>query len=72
MINDPEAVEAAEIERIRQTPVDYERNLAVFEAMLAHARAMGAMPVADPLYGIEAKIRLAKALNEVGTRRPRA
>lgn len=72
MIKDPEAVLAAEVERIRQTPVDFERNLALFESMLEHARAMGAMPVADPLFGIEAKIRLAKALNEVAAYGPRS
>lgn len=71
MIRDPQAVEAAEIERMRRTPVDYERNFAIFESMLEHAIAMGAMPVQDPLYGIEAKIRLAKAMNEVAANRAR-
>lgn len=65
MFENPKEVEAIEIERIRQTPVDYERNLEIFESMLQYARAMGAMPAKDPLYGIESKIKLAKALNEV-------
>lgn len=63
MIRGTRIWEAWERDLIRRTPADFARNLRIAEAMLEHARAMGAIPRKDPLEGIEAKIRLARALN---------
>lgn len=63
MIKDPKLWRKWERELIANTPVDVERNFAIFEALCEHARELGVFRRADPLEGIEVKIRLAKALN---------
>ncbi len=63
MIKDVAFWEAWEQEYRRKQPVDFERNLALMDAMYEHARLLGAFPLANPLEGIEVKIRLAKVLN---------
>jgi hypothetical protein len=61
-------VDRFEDELIASEPVDYERNLRLFEAMWLQARAAGVIPGPDPLEGIDLKIRLLELLNAV--RRP--
>jgi hypothetical protein len=63
MIKDVKYWEEWEREYIRSQPVDVARNIAIFDAMYQHARAIGAVPPADPMEGIEVKIRIARALN---------
>ena len=65
MIRDVEFWEAWEREYIAKEPVDFARNLRLLEAMYEHARLLGAFPPADPLEGIEVKIRMARILNHV-------
>ncbi len=65
MIRRPELVEAFERELQRRQPLDYQQNLRIAEALYEEARALGVLPMKDPLDGIEVKIRLAKALNSV-------
>ena len=65
MIRRPDLVEAFEREYQRRQPHDYRQNLRIAEALYAEARALGVLPLKDPLDGIEVKIRLAKALNAV-------
>ena len=48
---------------IRETVIDLAARFRLFEAMVQEARAVGALPPADPLEGIEVDIRLAKALH---------
>ena len=55
--------EAWQREQIRKSPKGYMRNIAIAEELLRHAEAMGALPPANPLEGIEDDIQLAKALN---------
>lgn len=50
-------------ERIRNEPVDVERNFVIMAAMYDHARALGVFPLADPLEGLDVRIKLAKAVN---------
>ncbi len=50
-------------ERIRNEPVDIEHNFAIMDAMYHHARALGVFPLADPLEGLDVRIKLAKAVN---------
>ncbi len=65
MITDPEALEEFENELLRNTPVDYVKNLEIVEAMYEEAVALGIFPLADPMDGIETCIKLAKAINSV-------
>lgn len=65
MIRRPDLVEAFEQELPRRRPVDHQQNLRIAEALYEEARALGVLPLKDPLDGIEVKIRLAKALHSV-------
>ncbi|MGH9417729.1 MAG: hypothetical protein ACRD01_13995 [Terriglobales bacterium] len=56
MIADIEGWRKWEAAHSAAEPVDYERNLRWFDAALAHARALGAWPPADPLEGFEANL----------------
>ena len=56
-------MDAFELALQRSTKPDYSENLRIFEALYAEARALGVLPPADPLEGIEVDIALAKALN---------
>lgn len=48
---------------MRQEPPDYFRNLRVFEALFQEALLLGALPLRDPLEGIDVDIRLAQVIN---------
>lgn len=47
----------------RREPTDFAHNLRMMEAMYAEARDLKIFQSADPLEGLETKIRIAKALN---------
>jgi hypothetical protein len=63
MIQNAAVWEEWESQAIRSEPPDFKRNLALLEAMYEHARRLGAFPPADPLEGLDIKIRLAKVLS---------
>lgn len=63
MIRRTALLEEFEKAQMRRQPADYFRNLEIFEAMYREAKALGALPLKNPLEGIEVDIRLAKALN---------
>ena len=63
MIENRALWEAWEAEFIRSEPADFQRNLQLVEWMYEHAQALGAFQRADPLEGIETKIRLAAVVN---------
>ncbi|MBI4330196.1 MAG: hypothetical protein HY673_02805 [Chloroflexi bacterium] len=65
MITDPETLQQFEDELIRNTPVDYLKNLEIVEAMYEEAVALGVFPLADPMDGIDTDIKLARAINSV-------
>ena len=56
-------VAAFEREQARLDVPDYARNVAIVNALLAEARALGVWPPADPLAGIDVDIRVARAFN---------
>jgi hypothetical protein len=58
-------LQAFEAERIRSEKVDVEQNLRILDALYEEALMLGALPLKDPLEGIEVKIRVAKAVNNV-------
>jgi hypothetical protein len=66
MIKDGEYFARWELDYIRKEPSDYLQNLKIFEALWEEARALGIVPLKDPLEGIETKIFLAKVLNVPG------
>ncbi len=69
MIKDRAAWEKWEADYIRRTPVDIAHNLAIVEALYQEARALGIFPLADPLQGLEDKIRFVKAIHASATPR---
>ena len=63
MMKNPQRVRAFEQAQVRQTGVDYRRNMEIVEALCHEARLLGSWPPSDPLGGIDADVRLARALN---------
>jgi len=62
MIRDVKAWEEFERELAKREPVDYQRNLRLFEALLEEARSLGRWPPDDPLEGIELHTRFVEAV----------
>jgi hypothetical protein len=65
MVKNTLKLQAFEAERIRSEKVDVEQNLRILDALYEEALMLGALPLKDPLEGIEVKIRVAKAVNNV-------
>lgn len=63
MLERPELVQAFEEDQTRREAADHQRNLKIAEALYLEARRLGALPLDDPLDGIQVDIELAKALN---------
>jgi hypothetical protein len=63
MLKRRDLVEAFEKDQMRKVSPDHQRNLRVAEALYEHARRLGALPLKDPLDGIEVDLRLARILN---------
>ena len=65
MIKDAKLLAQFEKEMIKNEPLDYRRSLKIFEGMWLEGKAMGVLPLKDPLEGIEVDIRIARMLNDV-------
>jgi hypothetical protein len=65
MVKHCEKLQAFEAERTMAEKVDVEQNLRILDALYEEALMLGALPPKDPLEGIEVKIRVAKAVNNV-------
>ena len=65
MIKNPDKFQKFENDLIRKEKVDIQRNFQIYEAMYKEAVALGALPLKDPLEGIETKIKIAKVINSV-------
>jgi len=65
MVKNTLKLQAFEAARIRAEKVDVEQNLRILDALYEEALMLGALPPKDPLDGIEVKIRVAKAVNNV-------
>lgn len=63
MIKNAELLRKMEDDLLRSQKPDYFRNLRVFEALFEEARALGILPLQNPLEGIDVDIRLAAVLN---------
>ena len=63
MIRNPWLLRRFDDEQARRGRPDYATNLGIFTALWEEARALGVLPLADPLEGIATDIRLAEVLN---------
>ena len=65
MIKNREKFEQFERELIRSRKADYQANLRIFEALYREAVLLGALPLKDPLEGLEVDIMIARVINSV-------
>ncbi|HPG40552.1 MAG TPA: hypothetical protein PLP19_04550 [bacterium] len=65
MVINPHILEEFERQQQRREKVDFNKNRRLFKEMYKHAVRMGAIPSANPLEGIEVKIKLARIINSV-------
>lgn len=65
MVKNTKKLQAFEAARIGAENVAVEQNLRILDALYEEALMLGALPPKDPLDGIEVKIRIAKAVNNV-------
>ena len=65
MIRNPEILEAFELAYARSQKPDFERNMALFEAMWEEACFLKVFPLKDPLEGMEVDLRIAQVINSV-------
>jgi len=54
-----------EIEILRNEKLDVKKKFKIVEALYNEAVALGALPLEDPLEGLEVDIRIAKVVNGV-------
>jgi hypothetical protein len=54
-----------EIEILRNEKLDVKKKFKIVEALYDEAVALGALPLEDPLEGLEVDIRIAKVVNGV-------
>lgn len=66
MIRNPSILRSFENSLARREPVDYQRNLRIFEALYRMAHTLGVIPLRDALEGIDVDIRVAGVLNAGG------
>lgn len=59
-------VQEFEDDLLRSEPPDYFRNLRIVEALLAEARALGVLPLRNPLDGIDVDVRVAEVMRVHG------
>jgi hypothetical protein len=63
LLPDPARLAAFERALARSQRPDHRLNLALYEALYHHAVALGGWTGADPLAGLDADLRYARALN---------
>jgi len=65
MVKNPELLSKFEQNLASSRLPDYAYSLKIFEALHSEAVALGVLPLADPLEGVETTITLARSLNHV-------
>ena len=63
MIKNARAIDLFEDSLVKQSAVDYRRNLKIVEALYQEACSLGIFPLKDRLDGIDSDIRLARVMN---------
>ena len=65
MVKDVPELDRFEKELLRLRKPDPAKNFRIIEALYDEAVALGAIPLKDPLNGIEVDIKIAKVVNSV-------
>ena len=65
MITNRKAWEKFEREMTRNEQVDVARNMSIVNALYEESIALGALPLKDPLEGIEVTCKIARVVNHV-------
>ena len=65
MVKDVQKLDRFEKEFLRLRKPDPAKNFRIIEALYDEAVALGAIPLKDPLNGIEVDIKIAKVVNSV-------
>ncbi|MCE5249973.1 hypothetical protein LLG96_07105 [bacterium] len=63
MIKNTRLVDIFEKILTKNSPPDFERNLAVFDELYEEARIMGIFPLKDPMEDMDSKIFMVRVLN---------
>jgi hypothetical protein len=63
MIRNRHLIDLFEDSLVSQSAADFRRNLQIYEALYQEARSLGALPLKDPLDGIDSDIHLARVMN---------
>jgi len=65
MVKDTRKLDAFEKEFLKSENTDLKKNFKIIEALYDEAVALGALPLENPLEGIEVDIRIARVINSV-------
>jgi len=65
MVKDTRKLDAFAKEFLKSAKTDLKKNFKIIEALYDEAVALGALPLENPLEGIEVDIRIARVINSV-------
>ena len=65
MITNPKKLQELDRELLKKEKVDIKQNFRIAEALYREAIALGAIPLKDPLDGLEIDMKIAKVVNSV-------
>jgi len=63
MIKNAELLERFEYKQLEKETLSYRDALKIYESMWLEAKALGILPLKNPLDGIEVKIKISRILN---------
>lgn len=63
MIKNTELLKRFEYKQLRKETLLYKDALKIYESMWLEAKALGILPLKNPMDGIEVKIRISRILN---------
>ena len=63
MIKNAELLERFEYKQLKKETLSYRDALKIYESMWLEAKALGILPLKNPMDGIEVKIRISRILN---------
>ncbi|GAH18897.1 unnamed protein product [marine sediment metagenome] len=63
MIKNAELLERFEYKQLKKETLSYRDALKIYESMWLEAKALGILPLKNPMEGIEVKIKISRILN---------
>jgi len=63
MIKNAELLERFEYKQLKKETLSYRDALKIYESMWLEAKALGILPLKNPMDGIEVKIKISRILN---------